>query len=308
MTSSAPLDITVVYDASGRRRTPPKPVRQKKAPRAPRVRAASASLGVVVLGLFNWVAAAAFCYATWWPIEEYIVVNSAMRTPFQSDLDLDAAAAAMFGTIAMPGGKARPLLVPPLRDGQPAQSDTTPAKKDAFAKPEPPRPVSRFDVRTSQLVIGVTATGWLVLATAACCALAAAGGAGWGSAGGKTVRVLGMILALAAAALLVWKGYELWTQVGKDISPARLRPIATVLAGLAAATGLALGRNVRELSRLASILIILSAAGSVAGLYLGHMAGVIEAGQATALFMAIVFVAHSLWGWFLLVFVPRVTA
>ncbi len=307
MTSSAPLDITVVYDASGRRRPPAKPVRQKTT-RAPRARAASASIGVVVLGFFNWIAAAGFCYATWWPIEEYIVVNSAMRTPFQSDLDLDAAAAAMFGTIATPGGAPRPLLVPPLRDSAPSQAESTPAKKDAFAKPEPPKPVSRFDVRTSQLVIGITATGWLVLATAACCALAAAGGAGWGRAGGKAVRVLGTILALAAAALLVWKGFELWTQVGKDVSPARLRPMATALAGLAAATGLALGRNVRGLSRLASILIILSAFGSVAGLYLGHLAGVIEAGQATALFLAIVFVAHSLWGWFLLFFAPKVTA
>ena len=121
------------------------------------------------------------------------------------------------------------------------------------------------------------------------------------------MRVLGVVLALAAGALLVWKGYELWTQVGKDVSPARLRPLATGLAGLATATGVAWGRSVLGLSRLAAVLIILSAVASSVGLYLGHMAGVIEAAQATALFLAIVFVAHSLWGWFLLLFARRVT-
>lgn len=312
MTDSAPLEITVVYDASGRSRRPPKPVHAKKV-RPPRAKAASASTGVVVLGALNLLAAAGYCYATWWPVEEYIVVNSAMRTPFMSDLDLDATAAAMFGSMATPGGKPRPLLVPPLRDSEstearPNAAGSTDSRKDPFAKAEPARPVSQFDVRTSQLVIGITVTGWLVLATASCCALAIAGGAGFTRAGGTSMRVLGIILALGLAALLVWKGYELWTQVGKDVSPARLRPLVLALVGLGAATGIAVGRGVRGLSKAAGILVIVAAIGSVAGLYLGHMAGVVEAAQATALFLAIVFVGHSLWGWLLLLISRKVTA
>ena len=75
---------------------------------------------------------------------------------------------------------------------------------------------------------------------------------------------------------------------------------------LAALAGSAIGRGARGLTRLAGVLLILSAVGSVAGLYLGSQCGAIRPGLSSLTFMGIVFVVHSAWGWILLPVAARI--
>jgi hypothetical protein len=81
------------------------------------------------------------------------------------------------------------------------------------------------------------------------------------------------------------------------------------LALLAAAIGLALspqGRGMRRAHRLACYCLILSAIASVLGVYLWQQAGAVEPQYATPAMLALIFAAHSAWGWLLLIFSFRV--
>ncbi|MCH7996056.1 MAG: hypothetical protein IIB57_16645, partial [Planctomycetes bacterium] len=81
------------------------------------------------------------------------------------------------------------------------------------------------------------------------------------------------------------------------------------IAGLvlvSALIGLAIGTRVRGFSRMAAVMLLVSAIGSVVGLYLGNLAGAIESAQSSMLFLALVFFVHSFWGWVLLLAGSRV--
>jgi hypothetical protein len=273
MNTTTPLDIKVVYDASSRRKR-----KGTVVPGGERKRAAPILL---VVGLLNLAAAGGLCYATWWPIDSFIYMNFVLRTPL--DIDLDAAAGAI-----MPG-----------------LSADSPQAAGATDLPVGELPPPTIVGRTAQIVIGVTGYSWLTLATMAACALALAGGAAWGRSGGALWRTAGLLLAVVVVAGLAWFGYSVWTEYGTVYPPGALDLGMGGLVLLAALVGMAIGRGARGLTRLAGIMLIISAAGSVAGLYSGRLCGAVESQYASFSFMAVVFVIHSVWGWVLLPLASR---
>jgi hypothetical protein len=80
----------------------------------------------------------------------------------------------------------------------------------------------------------------------------------------------------------------------------------SLLVLVTAFAGMVLARGARKLSQCAAVLLILSAAGSVAGLYLGAQAGAIPTEQSTLIFLAMAFIIHSLYGWILLPVAARI--
>lgn len=266
MSSTSPLDIKVVYDASSR------PGQRGKAVRASGRRPRPTLL---IVALLNLVVAGVLCYATWWPADKFIYLNFVLHTPL--DVDVDAAASAI-----VPGLAADPFA------GEPKEE----LPEDTFV---PPAIVGK----TAQIVIGVTGYSWLALATIAFCALGLAGGAGLGRAGGSTWRKIGVILSLVALLALAWAGHDVWSEYGGEYPPGKLRAGMAGLVLLSALVGLAVGRAPRGLSRLAAVILIVAAVGSVLGLYLGKLCGAVDPEYSSILFLLIVFVLHSLWGWVL---------
>lgn len=270
--SSAPIPVKIIYDASStrkRRRS------VRTGTRAPSRRGSG-------FGLVNLIVAGVLCYATWWPAEEFIVVNSTMRTPVEG-IDMQAAANMLFGNLT-----ASPVEL---------QSDEPPPELESG-------PQSRFDVKTTQWIVGATAGGWLFLSTISCCLVAAGGGAIFGAATGSPVRLLGKIMLVAAILGGAWAGYSLWGSY-KDITPAALRPYMVGLVVGFAMLGMGVVRKAARLAKIAGVFLLLSAVASAGGLYLGLLTAVVDAEYATILFLAIVFAAHSFWGWVLLFVKPK---
>jgi hypothetical protein len=167
-------------------------------------------------------------------------------------------------------------------------------------------------------MIPAAAYGWLTLATAGACLLALAGGAGFGAAGGKKLRRVGWIITLGLAIGLAFTVYRLWPQsevksgqanellehlvqslYGMKYSPVQLRMWMGGLALLSLSIGMAVGGRVRGLAQLAAVTVILAALGSAVGVWLWSQCGALEAGQTGVMVLALVFVAHSAWGWVL---------
>lgn len=230
---------------------------------------------LALLGLLNLAVAGALCYATWWPADRFIYLKFVLKTP------IDATQLAVMFNLP-----SRELAPAPTGDSSTAATQ-------------------RFVGETATAVIGVTGYAWLTLATFAACALAVSGGAAVGKAGDPPLRRIGRILFIGGLLGLAWGAYETFSQFGAKYPPAHLRWSMVALVVLCGLLGLAIGRRVKGLTRLAAATLILSAVGTAVGLYLGGLAGAISPDYSSALFLALLFLVHSFYGWTLLAFSPR---
>jgi len=147
-----------------------------------------------------------------------------------------------------------------------------------------------------------TVVGWLILATIAAGALAVLGGASIGRSTSPATRVWLCVLGGSAAALVLVVIYTLPGPEGR-FTPSHIR--FSILAGLIvmAIVGLIIGRGARQLCYVAGVLLILSAAGSVAALHLAVSHELIKPEELPLQLLplsVVVFIAQSLWGWVLL--------
>ncbi len=241
---------------------------------------------LVLLGLLNLIAAGAVYYGAWWRVDkDYLYLKLIMTTPL---VGVDANTSTSF-------------LVPKRQD---ADQPQPPPVRQQTETQEP-----RFHGVTAQTLIPVTAYSWLALATIASCALASAAGAALGSALGSSGRLIALVLALAALAGLGWVGFGVWTEYGMTFPPNHFRAGMGGVILFFVLLGMATARGARGWTRFAAVALILSALGSVAGLYLGTLCGAIKTTEFIVPFLpflAIVFVIHSLWGWILLPMASRI--
>ena len=267
MNTSAPLEVKVVFNASSRGQR--KPTRIVSRPQR-----VSRSSHWIVLGLLNLLSAGGLYYATWWRVDPFIYLTLMLKTPVDVDLNMAAG-----------------IFVP--RPTEPRE----PAPPPAVEQPSPPSIVPSYTGRTAQIMIGGAAYGWLTLATVAACALSASAGAAMGRVGGSSGRRLGTLLALILTLVLAVATLVVWNQYGQQYLPNHLRIGMGGLGVLCALIGLAIGRAARGLARLAAITLILSAVGTVVGLYLGSRCGAIPPTQATPFCLILAFLVHSGYGW-----------
>lgn len=266
MTTSTPLEVKVIFDSSsrGRRRA------IRRADRSPHV---SRSWPWIALGLCNLLAAAGLYYATWWRVDPFIYMTFMLKTPVDVNLDMAAG-----------------IFVP--RSSEPLEP-TPPVVE----QPASPTVTKSYTGQTAQKMIGGAAYGWLTLATLAACALAASAGAAIGRMSGSRGRLIGWILGLTLTVILALAAFIVWNQFGRKYLPVHLRVGMGGLVLVAGLIGLAVGRAARGLARLAAIMLILSALGTVAGLYLGSRCGAIPPEQSTFLYLVLAFLIQSGYGW-----------
>lgn len=276
MNTSPPLEVKVIFDASSRGRR--RPTRIVSRPQ----RVSRPSLWVV-LGLLNFLAAGGLYYATWWRVDPYIYLTLMLKTPV--DMDLDRAAGIFVPRPNEPREQAPPVVE------QPSPSSVAPS----------------FTGGTAQLLIWGAAYGWLTLATLAACALSASAGAAIGRIGGSRGRRVGTLLALALTLVLAVAALVVWSQYGKQYLPSHLRMGMCGLVLVTALIGLAVGRAARGLARLAAITLILSAVGTVVGLFLGSRCGAIPPEHSGLLFLVLAFLIHSGYGWIQLPILSRLS-
>ena len=230
----------------------------------------------LILGLANVLAASGFYYGTWWPADRFLYLTVIMRTPLPG-VDLEAASALFGVTVAGP---------------------TTPPETVSIKTPQVPTP--RFTGQTAATVIGATMYGWLTLATVAYSLLALAAGTTLGEVGRGRSRRIWVILAFGMLVMLGWAGFDVWSQYGPEYPPNYLRAGMAGLVVLSALLGMAIGRFAAWFTRFAGVAVILSALGSVAGLSLLRACDAVDPTYSSIPFMAMVFAAHSFYGWLLL--------
>ena len=267
MTATAPLEVKVIFDASSRGRRKP----TRRVSRPPRI---SRSSPWIVLGVFNLLAAGGVYYATWWRADPFIYLTFMLKTPV--DMDLDQAAG-----IFVPRNKA-------VRE---------PVPLPAAQQPPAPAALPQWTGDTVRKVMGAVGYGWLTLATVAACALSLSGGASLSRIGGSPWRRAGLVLAATLTIAMAVAAFAVWTEYGRTYLPSHLRFGMGGLVLWTAAVGLAFGRAARGLARFAAVTLILSAVGTVVGLYLGSQCGAIPTEQSTPLYLALAFLVHSLYGW-----------
>jgi hypothetical protein len=187
-----------------------------------------------------------------------------------------------------------------------------PSERSTTDAPESSEPLTmRWSNSTSQKVIPAVGYGWLTLATIGCCAVALAAGASIAS-GLRTrsgARIIGLLIVLFLIGGLTYGAYVGFTRYLVGYPVEYLRYGMGGLALLAGAIGLAIspqGRGLRRVTRLAACLLIISAVASAVGVYLWRQAGAIEPQYATAAMLALIFAAHSAWGWVLFIFSFRI--
>lgn len=275
MTTSTPLEVKVIFDASsrGRRRT------TRRVSRPQRI---SRSSPWIILGILNFLIAGGLYYATWWRVDPFIYMTLMLKTPVDVDLNMAAG-------IFMP------------RPTEPHE----PAPLSVVEQPSSPSVALSYTGRTAQMMIGGAAYGWLTLATLAACALSVSAGAAIGRIGGQRGRRVGTLLALTLTLVLTVAALVVWNQFGRKYLPIHLRMGMGGLVLVTGLVGLAVGRAARGLARLSAITLILSAFGTVTGLYLGSRCGAIPPAQSTPLYLALAFFIHSGYGWIQLPILSR---
>ena len=280
MTMHSPLEIKVVYSASRRKRSGVTVV-------TARARRATPWL---LLGVMNVVAAGGMLYTTWWKVDPYVYLKFFWKTPIPG-VDLDEVATKMFG---LPP-------VEPVATADPSEESPSPSETEQGAKLTP-----SFSGEKAATILWATGYSWLAISTLACCALALAGGTALGQLNSQTLRILAAILAMAGLIALLWGAYQVWSEYGMAFEKHHKRVGLAASAALVTLFGMTIGRGARGLQRLAAVLLIISAVGSVVGLYLGARCGAIEAEHSTPMFLAMVFAIHSLYGWILLPVASRI--
>ncbi|MCH8188430.1 MAG: HEAT repeat domain-containing protein [Proteobacteria bacterium] len=121
-------------------------------------------------------------------------------------------------------------------------------------------------------------------------------------------RSAATIEGLLGVVALGWHAYGLWQQYGRFV-PDQIRIDIAALVAILGLVGLAMSSGARRLTRLAAILLILSAAGSVIGLHVGtHYEAITpDALPASLLTCSVgVFLIQSAWGWLLLPVASRI--
>ncbi|MGB0714867.1 MAG: hypothetical protein ACPGXK_03260 [Phycisphaerae bacterium] len=246
--------------------------------------AAGTGRGLITLGLFSLLICAGLTYGIWWEIDKkFIGPRILTKTPID-DIDLTEVAN-LFGA------------APPV-EVKDSQAGTDPVELD-----EGPEPV--FTGETARNIILGTAYGWETIATLSCAVLALAAGAGWGRRGGGRVRVLGMVLGVLMLGGLGWKGFEAWQEHGVGLPPDTIRIGVAGLIAVAAMLGIAFGRGTGRLYTLAAVGLFFAAIASVVALSLGNLAGAVEAKYLEPRWLGMVFMAHSLWAWMIMIFGRR---
>ena len=250
--------------------------RGRRAAPAPRGRR---GLSLVVIGLVSLSVAASLYYGTWWRADPELRLKLLMHTPLPG-VDVGQAAAALG-----PSSAAAPSAP------KPASSSTPAARKHAI------------------WFVG-TALGWEVFCTLAACALALAGGAQLGRVSTSSWRAAGMALGFAVLCFAGWKAYGLWVQYHRFV-PDQIRVDVGVVVLIFTLIGAWIARWARGLTLLAAILLILSACGSVLGLYVASHYGAVQPSELPFSLLplaALIFVTQSLWGWILLFLSRRLPA
>ncbi|UCC29101.1 MAG: hypothetical protein JSU86_12965 [Phycisphaerales bacterium] len=294
MNTPAPLDIKVIYSATKRHR---------RGWWASRAAVPIQDTGLVVLGILNVIAAGGLYYATCWWADPELRFRVLMHTPLPG---VDLREAKLPSASPPTGEEAQPIWI--ISEVAKQQGRLPPDLVPDSA--EAPRDLTaNARAQTAQAVKFVgTVVGWEALATIAACALALAGGALVGRAGTAGLRLAGVVVALVGLVAIGWAAYDLWVQYGRLV-PDQLRTDIGGLVLLAALAGLVIGRRIRGLTYLAAIILILSAAGSVVGLYVGAQFDAVKPEELPLPFFAfvvVVFVIHSLWGWVLLLLASRI--
>jgi hypothetical protein len=212
-------------------------------------------------------------YATWWPIDRWIYVTLVLHTPIPG---VDTA-------------EASNLLFPGL---------TEPAPKSRQVPPAAGSTSSGDQVRK---ILLTTAPSWLTLSTLSYGMLALSAGAAWGRTGTHTRRKLWLfLLVLGVGMLLLAGGWVAW-QYGMEWPSEYSRYAFASVAAFPFLVGLGLRRGARFLCRLAGVFLIVAALGTALSLYLLGRCGAVEERFFGPSFLAMVFAAHSLYGWLLLI-------
>lgn len=285
--TTAPLDVKVVYDASatrGRRGTVV-------------TRTGVAPSRWLIVGVINVVTSGVLCYGAWWRVDSEILYPGIVMHSTIPGVNLNLLSANMIPKKRTP--HAKPLT---------KSSDQEPARAALPASKASPATASTagsrtVDARTVQLW-GAAYT-WLALATLASCALSLSSGSLIGRWRGDSIRSVGMILTGGAVLGLGLSVYTVFNKYGMEYPTGHLRLTMAGLGALCFCVGLSIAGRVRGLARFAGGTVILSAIGSVVGLYLWSRIDAVPPEQATLTYLLIVFAIHSAWGWILWVVAPR---
>ena len=294
MNTPAPLDIKVIYSATKRHR---------RGWWASRAAVPIQDTGVVVLGILNVIVAGGLYYATCWRADPELRFRVLMHTPLPG---VDLQEATLPGAVSPTGEAAEPVWI--ISEIARQQGQLPPDLSPGLPKAaRDPKANARTQAAQAITFVG-TVVGWEALAIIAACSLALAGGALVGRAGTAGLRLAGIVVGSVGLVAVGWAAYHLWVQYGRLV-PDQLRTDIGGLVLLAALAGLLIGRRIRGLTYLAGIMLILSAAGSVVGLYIGAQYEAVKPEDLPLPFFAfavLVFVIHSFWGWVLLLLASRI--
>jgi hypothetical protein len=235
----------------------------------------SATKSWLILGLINVAVASLLYYGTWWQADPFLYVTAIMHTPLNADEI----------------GRLFPIGPAGAKNPSPIDLSTLPAVD---------RP-SSWSTDAVRKVIGGVAYGWLAVATAAYALMALAGGAGLVHRRATHWHRKAAILAGGAGLALLCAGLFTWQKYGAKFPPDTLRWGMAGLLVLAVLAGSTIRRVPRGLNRLAALAVIASASATAVGLVLLGRCGAIEAGYSSVAFVVMVFAAHSLYGWLLLI-------
>lgn len=241
--------------------------------------------GWVLLGaVFNLAVAAGMYYATWWKADPHIYMVFMTKLPLDvprdfahNPLGLNAATLEALGQL-------------------PEEGDSSP-------DPASPRP--RWDGKSAQLIIPITAYGWLTFATASACGVGLAGGAWLGRAAGRPVRLWGLICAAALTLYLGYAGYGVWSESQKMFDPDKLRLGMGMLVLVIALFGIPLAARARGITRLAVVTILAAALATGAAVWLGAQSGALDLKFAHWTSVAAAFTIHGFWGILMLLALKR---
>lgn len=308
--SESPLEITVVYDGSGKRRgtrrvaakpgTGAKPRKKVKAGRrSTRVvsagRARRGGVALMLLSLLTLCSAGGLTYATWWPADKFIFEAFMLRTPIPG-MDIDQVAATMFGGLTAK----RDQPQSPAPQPKPELPTSAPAT-DRGGSVHP-----MFTGTTATSMIGITAYAWLAISTLACCLLTLSAGAGFAGVGGRGWRMLGLVGSVLGTGALAYGAYYAWQQFGTKYPPDYLRWGMVGLVGLAFFLGSVFAPDARRVLKASGFTLLAAAVCTVIGLCLGRLSGAVEPEYCSPTFLGMAFAAHSAWAWILLLLTPRV--
>jgi len=279
--SSSPFEIKVVFDASQRKR------RGAVVRTAHRGGQHASGVGLILGALLNLAIAGGIYYVTWWKADPHIYMVFMQRLP----LDVPSEFA------SNPLGFSAATFEAMER----AAEEAAPAVDESAPGP-------RWSGKTAQAIIPVTAYAWLTFATASACALALAGGAWLGLAGGSTVRMLGLVGVVAMTAFLGYAGYNVWQESQRMFEPNQLRRGMGMVALLFALIGVSLAARARGITRFAGFTVVVAAFVTGAAVWLWAQSGALDFQYAHWTKPGAAFAIHAAWGVVLLVTASRMRA